>query len=88
MAEPEPYCEHCDLPVAMCPHGRPVPSWQALAEAFAEAQERTDGLGPWISSRYDGRCAGCGGRWSSGDLIRYGEEEGGWLGECCGGGLG
>lgn len=54
--------------------------WAALWElAFPPA-----GLYPWISSRYGGRCRGCGERFEPGDLIRYDEAEAGYLAGCCG----
>ena len=40
--------------------------------------------GPWILSRYDGRCRGCGNAFEAGELIRYYTPEDGYLAECCG----
>jgi hypothetical protein len=58
----------------------PVPDWQRLWDIA----QGTDGLGPWLLSRYMGHCRGCGKKYEAGDLIRYYEPEAGWLAECCG----
>jgi hypothetical protein len=49
-----------------------------------DAANPADGLGPWLVSRYGGRCRGCGGVFEPGELIRYYAEEDGYLAECCG----
>jgi hypothetical protein len=53
--------------------------------ALWRAANPDDGLGPWISSRWGGRCRGCGSLFEPGDPIRYYEGEDGYLAECCGG---
>lgn len=51
--------------------------------ALWQAAHPDDGLGPWVTSRWDGTCRGCGERWEAGELIRYYAGEDGWLcGEC------
>jgi hypothetical protein len=41
-------------------------------------------FGPWFTSRYAGKCAGCGEQWPAGDRIRA-DGSGGYLCEPCGG---
>jgi hypothetical protein len=54
--------------------------WQAMWDMAFPAS----GLGPWMVSRYDGYCRGCGARFEAGELIRWYDGEGGYLAECCG----
>jgi hypothetical protein len=60
--------------------GVPSYDWEALWRMV----QRSSGLGPWILSRYDGYCRGCGARYQAGELIRFYDGEDGWLAECCG----
>jgi hypothetical protein len=64
-------------------HGRGTPhsyDWEALWRMAQHAS----GLGSWRVSQYDGNCRGCGQRFEAGELIRWYEDEMGWLAECCG----
>lgn len=67
------YCEHCDLPLSMCQHGRPP----------AEPPGNTmfqDNKGPWFPAKYPGSCSSCDdGTIEPGDMIRA-DGDGGW--EC------
>lgn len=53
--------------------------WEGLAAMAADPPD----TGPVIEARYSGHCRACGERWEPGDLIAYGEDEGGWLCEGC-----
>jgi hypothetical protein len=78
-------CRH-DMPAAVCADCRPkaAPSWDGLAVLAAGAEERRNGLGPWIEARYYGTCRGCGQRWEPGDLIAHDDDEDGWICTVCG----
>lgn len=70
---PGPYCEHCDLPLDFCVHGRP-----------SQPQQNTmiqDNRGPAFPAKFGGTCTSCGDRIEPGDMIRA-DGEGGW--ECDG----
>jgi hypothetical protein len=86
MAEPAPYCNHCDLPLAMCIHGRVPVTRRALGQArevpvdwdhMADLAEQgmTAETGPLFEALYHGTCRGCGGRWSPGDFIAWATGE-------------
>lgn len=54
------HCEHCDLPLAQCVHGRPAP------------REVLEATGPTIDANIPGSCpAACGQRITPGDSITH-----------------
>lgn len=62
-----------------------VPDFPAITEYAAAGEVK--GTGPLFSSRYDGRCRGCGNRWHEGDFIAWsGDEDGYVCADCAGGG--
>ena len=66
-------CGVTELLAEQCAHCRPAPP----------AERDNTGLGPWITSRYPGKCSGCGSRFDLFDQIRA-DGDGGWLANCCG----
>jgi len=40
MAEPDAYCDHCDLPLSQCVHGQPPPAPQPAAEPAPKPKKR------------------------------------------------
>jgi hypothetical protein len=59
-----------------------VNTWGQLAAHAAKAAEEE--LGPWIESRFNGTCRGCGHRWEPGELIRKDPAEDAWICSECG----
>jgi hypothetical protein len=75
---PAARCDLTDLPTDGCAHCKglnPTPA--------APRGHQSGDLGPWISARYEGRCAGCGDDINPGDTIRA-DGQGGWLCHDCG----
>lgn len=65
--------------------GQPVPAQQHLTPDWERLWELASGeWGPWLVSRYDGHCRGCGQKFEAGELIRWYAPEQGYLAECCG----
>ena len=80
------FCELCLLPRSMCAHRTQI-RLSSLRYDWAQLWKTAhpdDGLRNWIISEYGGRCRGCGALFEVGDLIRYYEDEDGYLAECCG----
>jgi hypothetical protein len=86
MAEREPFCEPCGLPLAMCGHRAPVSraavaaaqtvgpvDWEHL-DQLAEEGMTSDGAP--FEAQYGGRCHGCGDRWEPGDQLAWSADDG------------
>lgn len=69
------------LPAAPYAGGQRDNDWAELS-ALAEIEQPD--MSRWAPARWDGTCAGCGFRWEPGDLIRYCEDEQGWICSECG----
>lgn len=59
-----------------------INDWQGMAE-LASIEEARD-FGPWVQSQYRSPCKACGYRWEPGEMIRYSEDEQGWICSECG----
>lgn len=73
----EPFCDHCDLPLAQCIHALPK-----------HRRTLTGGLkplrtGPTITATIDGRCPECGKGIESGEDRICHTEDVGWVHEGC-----
>lgn len=84
MAEKEPYCERCQLPLAMCVHRGTVPrsavraaeqvpvNWE-LVEQLAEQAMVSDSRP--FEAQWGGTCPLCGQRWEPGDRLAWSADE-------------
>lgn len=58
------------------------PQWDTMAATAATAADT--GLGSWRPAKYDGHCRACGQAIAEGDMIRWCDDEEGWVCETCG----
>jgi hypothetical protein len=78
------WCGDCAPPpaVPVARQGGGVLPGLDFAGLYAKVAE-DEQYGPWITASYPGACRGCGERWDDGDLIRFSEDESGWVSTCC-----
>lgn len=84
MAEVEPYCDRCQLPLVMCAHRGTVPrsavrAAEAVAVDWAHIEELADQAMTADSRPFEARWAGtcplCGQRWEPGDSLAWSADE-------------
>lgn len=71
---PEPYCDHCDLPLAQCEHGRPSPPPEKFPWDCVEGEP----TGASIDATMTGRCVVCDRKIEVGGRIAYLPSHKGW----------